>query len=107
MAHPGVQPDGRLIQEHHPGPGQQSAGDLQPPPLAAAVGAHRTVHELGQVERADNLVHPSQRPADAPGPSVDLQVPPARQGPVDGWVLVDHRAHGSGSERVGADVEAG
>ena len=47
IADTGVQPHRRLIQEQHPRFGDQGPGDLQAPPLAAAVAVHRAADHLG------------------------------------------------------------
>ena len=38
-----VEPDGRLVEEEDARLGDEGARDLEPPPLAAAVCAHRSV----------------------------------------------------------------
>ena len=60
---PRVQPDGRLVEEQDARLGDQRAGDLEPPPLAAAVGADAAVDERVQPERGGQLGRCALAPA--------------------------------------------
>ena len=92
-----VEPDGRLVEEQHPRLGEERAGDLEPPALAAAVGRDRTVEEVGQVEAVGELVDAPARVVggDAPEAGVDLEVAAAGERPVDDRVLEHDRAVGA------------
>ena len=52
----GIETDGGLVQEEDLRVGQQRAGDLEPPPLAAAVGIDGTVDEVGEPKGGHHLV---------------------------------------------------
>ena len=57
MPDAGVEPHCRLVEEEHGRFRQQRAEDLKPPALAAAVGAHGPVENLGQPEGGSELRH--------------------------------------------------
>ena len=51
-----VEPERRLVQEEHPRPVQQRAGDLALHPLAEREVADRLAQQLPEVEQLDQLV---------------------------------------------------
>ena len=104
-----VEPDRRLVEEEHPRARHERAGDLEPPPFAAAVRADGPVDELGEVERRGELVDPRLRLAlvDAPQAGVDLEVPPSGERAVDDGFLEHDAARAPRRKRVLRDVETG
>ena len=104
-----VEPDGRLVEEEHLRLGNERPRDLEPTPLAAAVGRDGPVEQLGEAERLGELRHAGSRRGrfDTPQARVDVEVPPPGQGPVDDGVLEDDTACAARCERLGRHVEAG
>ena len=108
MADPGVEPDRRLVEEEHSRRRHERSGDLEPPPLAAAVARDRSFENLREPERADDLADPParRRRRDIPEARVDLEVAPAAQRAVHDRLLEHDAAHPAGSGRVGHDIDA-
>src|SRR5262249_61391560 len=96
-----VEPDRRLVEEEHAGARDERAGDLEPPPLTAAIGSRGPVDQVGQAERGDELVDPRLRLPwlDAPEAAGGGGGAPACQRPVDGRLLGDGAACPPGGER--------
>ena len=88
-----VEADGRLVEEEHARLGDQRAGDLQAPALAAAVGPDRAIDERRQAERLHEVGDPRVGPGRAgrptgaraargsrrPGERHDRRPPPGRR----------------------------
>ena len=106
---PGIQPDGRFVEEEHGGLGDERASDLQPPALSAAVRSDGPVDQLGQREGLHDLLEPpgDLPDRDAPQTGVDLQVPSTRQRAVHHRILEQDAADPPRGERLGGDVEPG
>ena len=109
IADTGVQPHRRLIQEQHPRFGHQRPGDLQAPPLAAAVAVHRAADHLGQPEHTGQLGDLAGRGGrrDAPQPRVQVKVAAAGQRLVQDRFLEHHAADRPGRDGVPDHVETG
>src|SRR5262249_1641370 len=105
---PRVEADRRLVKEEHARMRDQGAGDLEPPALTAAVAAGRSLDQLGEAERAGELVDPPGRPAGLPSPEagMDLEVPGAAERAVDHRLLEDDAADSPGGDRLPRHVEA-
>ena len=56
LAGEGVQPDGGLVEDEELGAGDQGAGQRRPVGLAAGVGAHAPVGQIGQTDDGQDLV---------------------------------------------------
>ena len=93
-----VEPDGRLVEEQHLRLGDERAGDLEPPPLAAAVGPDRPVDELGEAERVGELGDAPPPPAGSTPHSraCRSRLRAAGERPVDDRVLEDDAADARG-----------
>ncbi len=104
-----VEPDGRLVEEQHTWMRDERTCDLEPSSFAAAVAADRPVDEVGEPEGRRDLLDPSPCAVDthAPETSVDVEVPPAGQRPVDDRILEHDAADAPRRQRLAADVEAG
>ena len=103
---PRVQSDRRLIEEEDGGLRDECASDLKPPALSPAVRADGSVDQLGEREGIDDRLEPpiDLPPRNPPQTGVDLQVPPAGQGPVHHRVLEDHRAGCPDTDGIGGHV---
>src|SRR5207302_11312206 len=97
-----------LVEEEDPRLRDERAGDLEPPPLAAAVAADGTVEQLGHPEGLRELgdALPSRPRLDPPETSVEIEVRAAGQRPVHDRLLKDDAADLSCGERLLGDVEA-
>ena len=109
IAGAGVQPHRRLIQEQHPRFGHQRPGDLQAPPLAAAVAVHRAADHLGQPEHTGQLgdLAGCGGRRDAPQPRVQVKVAAAGQRLVQDRFLEHHAADRPGCDGVPDHVGTG
>src|SRR5207253_3302291 len=103
-----VEADGRLVEEEDVRARDERAGDLEPAPFSAAVGADRPVDEVAQPDEVDELLDPPLRVArlDAPEAGVQVEVAASGQGAGDDRLLEDDAARLAGGERLSADVEA-
>src|SRR5439155_24603413 len=94
VADPRIEPDRGLVEEEHTRLRQQRAGDLQAPPLAAAVTRDRPVEEFRQTEGTGRLFDARRREVrrESPKASVGGQVAAAGQRPVENLLLEDDAA---------------
>src|SRR5262249_57781568 len=90
---PRVEADRRLVKEEHARMRDQGAGDLEPPALTAAVAAGRSLDQLGEAERAGELVDPRGRLAGLPSPEAG----PGPPGPGAAGRAGDHPLLGGGA----------
>ncbi len=105
----GSKPDRRLVEEQDLRVRQQRTRDLEASALAAAVGADRSVDEVGEPERLAELADASVSGLviETPQTGVHGEVPPSGQRAVDGRLLEDDRADAAGLARMRRDVEPG
>jgi hypothetical protein len=89
--------------------GYECPGDLEPPPLPAAVAADRPGEDVRETERIGHVGDPAagDERRDTPQARVQFEVAKAAQRPVDDGLLEHDAAHGPGRERVGYDVMPG
>ena len=86
-----IQPDRRLVEEQHPRRVHQPAGDLQPPPHAAAERPDHAVLAVVEADHLEHLPHPrrDQRGLDAVELGMQLEVLLGGQVAVERRVLED------------------
>src|SRR3954465_11088223 len=108
-----IESDRRLVEEQDAWLGDQRAGDLEAPPLAAAVAADLAGEDLVEPERLGEIGDPRRRrlEVDAPQLGVQLEVRTAGEAAVDDGVLEDDAADAPRLQRLagagGAPPERG
>jgi hypothetical protein len=109
VAHQWVEPDGRLVEHQDAWPGEESTGNLQAAPHAAAVAGHRVTGTLGQAHDIKQLGDPGSPFAlgHPPQPSVQPQVRPSRQVHVERAGLEHHPHQPAHLQGVRAHLTAG